>query len=245
MEDATATAERRPEALRSSEDHRVRVGRERRERMRAHLLLSVLQVCSKQTTRGPAVIDDVVRHANVARGTFYKYFDSLDQSISELGLQLAVEMAVGALSVYEELEDPVLRTATGFQIFLIRAIMEPTWGAFIAHIGLLSGDNLLTRKIRGDLQRGVDTGAYTVASVDVACDLLMGAKIEAIRRILKDGGSPGYVRAMASMVLRSFGVTAPEADRNVARAFDRLALEGPARIAWWPPSGNARTVLEC
>ena len=74
------------------EDHRVRVGRQKRERMRAHLLKSVFSVCSRETLRDPASIDDVVKDASVSRGTFYKYFDSLDEAISELGLQMADEM---------------------------------------------------------------------------------------------------------------------------------------------------------
>jgi len=44
-------------------DHRIRVGRERRERMRARLLHSVLQVRSNKTTRSPAMIDDVIKGA--------------------------------------------------------------------------------------------------------------------------------------------------------------------------------------
>lgn len=39
------------------------------------------------------MIDDVVRYAGVSRGTFYKYFDSFDQTVEQLGWQLAIEMA--------------------------------------------------------------------------------------------------------------------------------------------------------
>lgn len=214
------------------EDHRVRVGRERREKMRAHLLASVLAVCSGEH-REPAQIDDVVRHAEVSRGTFYKYFDSMDVAIAELALQLAEEMTDGILWIYDVLEDPVLRTATGFQMFLLRAIIEPEWGAFIAHIGLLSGDNLLTRKIRADIQLGIETGDYAVSSIELASDLLMGAKIEAIRRLISGGGTANYVRGMATLVLRSFGVSPAKAEKCVQRAYDRLAVEAPGKIIWW------------
>lgn len=217
------------------EDHRARVGRERRQRMRAHLLQSVMLVCSGNNGRTPAVIDDVTKHAQVSRGTFYKYFDSVEQAIGELGLQLAEEMTISVLSVYDVLEDPVLRTATGFQLFLVRAILEPDWAAFVAHIGLLTADNLLTRKIRADIQLGIETGDYAVPSLDVAGDVLMGAKIEAIRRIIKDGASTDYVHAVTSMVLRSFGVSASKADKSVMKAFNRLEQEAPAAIAWWRP----------
>lgn len=217
-----------------AEDHRVRVGRQRREKMRAHLLASVIAVCSGEH-REPAQIDDVITHAKVSRGTFYKYFDSMDQAIAELALQLAEEMTDGILWIYDVLDEPVMRTATGFQMFLLRAMMEPEWGAFIAHIGLLSGDNLLTRKIRNDIQLGIETGDYAVSSIELASDLLMGAKIEAIRRLITGGGTADYVRGMATLVLRSFGVSPAKAEKTVQRAFDRLFLEAPGKITWWRP----------
>ncbi len=215
------------------ENHRVRVGRERREKMRAHLLNSVLIVCSSEGRREPALIDDIVRHAAVSRGTFYKYFDSLDEAVAQLGLQLADEMTTGIGSVYDDLQDPLMRTATGFQMFLLRSIVEPRWGAFIAHIGLLSADNLFTRKIRDDIGLGVETGDYDVASIDLASDLLMGAKIEAIRRLIGGGGDAAYVRAMTGLVLRGFGVSPVKADKTVNRAFARLTIEAPSKITWW------------
>ncbi len=214
------------------EDHRTRVGRERRERMRKQLLQSVLAVCSGRGPAGAAVIDDVVRHASVSRGTFYNHFDSIEQAVSELGLQLADEMTDGILAVYDVLEDPILRTATGFQMFLVRAAVEPQWGEFIAHIGLLSDGHLFTSKIRSDIQLGVETGDYVVPSADIATDLLMGAKIEAIRRVLQ-GASLDYVQRMTSMVLRSFGVTPSKADKSVIVAYQRLEREAPGKIAWW------------
>ena len=215
------------------EDHRVRVGRERRARMQAHLLQSVLQVCSVESARDPASIDAVVGHAQVSRGTFYKYFDSLDDAIAELGLQLADEMTSGIAAVYDVLEDPVLRTATGFQMFLVRAVIEPEWGSFIAHIGLLRGDTLFTRKIEDDIRLGIETGDYAVPTVETARDLLMGAKIEAIRRLIDRGASSDYIHSMTSMVLRSFGVAPSKADKSVANAYSRLLAEAQGKILWW------------
>lgn len=218
-----------------AEDHRVRVGREKRNRMRTQLLAAVMKVYSQAGFDGSPVIDDVINAAKVSRGTFYKYFASLDQAVSELGLELADEMTAGILSVYDVLDDPVLRTATGFQMFLLRAMIDPEWGAFIAHIGLLSGDNLFTSKIQTDIALGIDTGDYVVDSIETATDLLMGAKAEAILRIIAGGRDAGYVRTMTTMVLRSFGVSPTKAEKSVRKAFDRLGVEAPGKISWWRP----------
>ena len=217
------------------EDHRVRVGRQRSEKMRAHLLQSVLEVCSDWTASSTPVIDDVIKHASVARGTFYKHFDSLEQAMAELAVQLGDEMTQGISSVYDVLEDPVMRTATGFQMFLIRAMLEPRWGAFITHIGLLSRDNLLTRKITDDIRLGVETGDYDVPSLEIASDILMGAKVEAIQRLIAGKGSRAYVQGVAAMVLRSFGVAPAKAEKSVERAWVRLHELAPGKIGWWRP----------
>ena len=223
-------------ALVAKEDHRVRVGREKRERMRSKLFHSVMVVCSGNPVKSPAVIDDVVRHADVARGTFYKYFDSLEQAIEQLALVLANEMTGAIGGVYEALEEPVLRTATGFQTFLLRGLMNKDWGRFFVHIGPLGEDgNLIANAIRNDLRRGIDGGHYRIPSIDIATDLLMGAKIEAIRRII--GGTVGldYIHRMTEMVLVSFGVAQDKAAAAVRTAYDRLATYGPDQLDWWRP----------
>ena len=58
----------------------------------------------------------------------------------------------------------------------------------------------------------------------------MGAKIEAIRRLISGGGTADYVRGMATLVLRSFGVSTAKYEKCVQRAYDRLAVEAPGRL---------------
>lgn len=218
----------------ATEDHRVRVARERRERTRAALLQSVLHVCSTVAPNDVASIDDVIRHAEVARGTFYKYFTSMDEAIAELGLFLADEMTASILSVYDVLESPPMRTATGFQMFLVRAMLQPRWAGFVARLGLLRGDNLFIRKVHSDIELGIQTGDYIVPSVKMAGDLLMGAKSEALLRIIENGGSLDYVCGTAGMVLRAFGVPPERATLTAESALSRLNDAAPGIVGWWP-----------
>src|ERR1700722_6965506 len=179
---ARTTPARRPVKRPVTEDHRVRVARERRERMRSALLQSVLHVCSTMSPSGVS-IDDVVRHAEVAHGTFYNYFTSMDEAIAELGLHMADEMTESIFPVYDALERPIMRTASGFQLFLVRGMLQPRWAGFVSRLGLLRGDNLFISKVHSDIELGTQTGDYAVASVEMAGDLLMGAKTEALLRI--------------------------------------------------------------
>ena len=60
----------------------------------------------------------------------------------------------------------------------------------------------------------------------------MGARIEAIRRLI-EGRGIDCIKAMAIMVLQSFGVAPAKADNSVVKAFRRLSLEAPGKITWW------------
>src|SRR5262249_15860536 len=180
------------------EDHRVRVARLKRERTRLQLLDAVMEVYPGQSGRGPAVIDDVIRVANVARGTFYKYFPSLEDAVSELGGKLADEMVAAIASLYDSLEDPVQRPAPGYQLCLSRAMIEPKWGEFVAHLNHLRPDNRLVIQITADLTKGVKAGAYDLRSVDVGVRLIIGTMIEGIKGIIEGSGSRNYIELLAA-----------------------------------------------
>ena len=216
------------------EDHRVRVAREKREKMRAHLLRSVMAVMSSDQSAGPRVIDDVIRHAEVSRGTFYKYFGSLEQAVAELGAALVEEMTAGIDLLYDKVEDPRRRTATGFQLFLHRARTDRAWGGFVAHIGLLSPSNRMIRHMSADIQRGIDSGYYALPSVECGLDLLVGTKIEAILRIIRGDRGRDYIEAMTAAVLRGFGCPPAEAQEIALSESARVIALAPSQLEWWP-----------
>ena len=204
--------------------------------MRAHLLDAVMVVCSSEGKGHAAVIDDVIRQAEVSRGTFYKYFDSLEQAVAALAHQMADEMAGGGIeTVYTSVTEPLLRTCTGFQLYLLRALIEPQWGDFFCHVGLLNSESALSAKIVGDIEAGIASGDYSVPSIQIALDMLIGTKVEAIRRLISGNAGPDYIVAMTSIVLRALGVSASKADYVSAAAFDRICGEAPQYLSWWKP----------
>ena len=216
------------------EDHRVRVAREKRTRMRTILLDSVVEVCSPRAGRNPAVIDDVIRHAGVSRGTFYKYFDSLDQAVREIAIQLADEMADTLTEMLKDEGEAALQFAISFQVFLHRASRDHAWGGFVCHLGLLSEKTSdgLARGLRSDLERGMATGAFQLKSIDFAADMVLGTIVEAVLRIISQSTPVDYIQIMTEMVLRGLGMEAGQAIALVQRAHARLVAEGPAKTLW-------------
>jgi AcrR family transcriptional regulator len=226
---------RRKKIADTDEDHRVRVAREKRQRTRAQLLDAVMSAYGERSGAGPAVIDDVIRVADVSRGTFYKYFPSLEEAVSELGAKLADEMVAAIATLYDTVQDPVQRSATGFQLYLSRAKIEPKWGEFLAHLNHLKSDNRLVVQISSDLKRGVKAGTYDLRSVEVGVRLILGAMIEGIKGIVEGVGSRAYIEDLTGMMLRGIGVPPRAADSAVRLTSRRLHKEGPEKLPWWQP----------
>ena len=216
------------------EDHRIRVARERRERTRAHLLNAVLSVYPGNGEGAPAVIDDVIREANVSRGTFYKYFPSLEDAVAELGNKLADETAEAYATILAAFPDPLDRLANAIQLILFRAAAEPRWGLFAAHINHLRGGyNPALHGVTTNLSQGLASGAFNFESIDAAVDLTAGAIIEGIRRLISGSGSAKYIEEITAFVLRGLGAAPASAKRASMSARQRLSEKGELLAQGW------------
>jgi AcrR family transcriptional regulator len=216
-------------------DHRVRAAHTKRVRTRAQILDAVLAAYPGSESEGPATVDAVLEKAKLSRATFYKYFTSLEQAVEELGSQLADELAVSYASIYREMEDPKERAATGFQLFLSRAAIEPNWGSFVSHAYNLNRDQGLLKQITQDLRAGIDSNDFVINDLDIAVDLVIGIKIEAIRQLKHKQQPRRYIEGITSMMLRSLCVSPDHADLATRRASDALHREAPTTLPWWSP----------
>ena len=201
--------------------------------MESHLLRSVLKVFQGRSSTERVVIEDVIREADVARGTFYQYFPSLNDAVAQLAGTITEDMLTSVLTVYDPLVDPRMRTACGFQMYLLRASMDKGWGAFLMHIGLLQVDSAMLAKIVDDITLGVRTGDFDVSSIDAAAELVLGTKTQAIGRIVAGHADLSYIHAVTEQLLRSSGVNRAQARLSVSDAYDHIKREAPGNIAWW------------
>ncbi len=234
MSSANQRATREPKAG-AAEDHRTRVAREKRARMRAHLLQAVVSVHETSLHGDRAVIDDVIRRANVARGTFYQHFSSLDDAIAESSSTMVAEMAAGADAVYSSIEDPAMRVATGFFSFLFRASMDRPWGAFLLQ-SRLEDDNVITRRIRADLKAGVTAKIFSLPSLEAGVDMLLGTLRQSVRRLVVENGELRAAQDVGQVVLRGFGLSTEDARKTARRAYENLSKRGPELLPWWDPA---------
>lgn len=219
-------------------DFRVRAAALKRDRMRARLIAATMDAYVDAGVGRPPVIDDVIRIAEVSRGTFYKYFDSLDEVLAEIGRQVAGEMLSSFERLFAGVDDGAVRSAAGPLMAMARAAMEPRHGAFIARVDFieyLGSEDPRSLIVRRCLADGREQGRLKFESLDAAVDLVIGVSVEGARRVLKSRVLDGaYIRESATLVMLGLGLSRRQAAQAVAASWQHLQ-KNAAELHWWKP----------
>ncbi|MDB5687696.1 MAG: TetR/AcrR family transcriptional regulator [Rhizorhabdus sp.] len=220
-----------------SEDFRVRVAAQRRGKMRARLLDALLDIHGTQRSGVHLVIDDVIRAADVSRGTFYKYFESLEEAVAALGEQLASEMMADFQRLFGDEPDPAVRAFGGSAMTIARAWHDPRWGSFTSRVDYVDffdrqdGFDLI---VRSCLVQAREQGQMRFASLDAALDLVIGSAVEGQRRMVRGYDRPrAYVDALLGQVYAGLGMAPDTAAAAMAAAWGRIVSGAPG-LGWWP-----------
>ena len=217
-----------------TEDHRVRVARERRHRMRARLLNGVMTSYARRRPQYPPSVEDVVEEADVSRATFYKYFNSVEEAIAAIGRELVDEMVANLISLYGDKNDAFFRLTTGIQLFMLRSVIDPQWGAFVARTDELAQDTEPLKGITAHLIEARRQGFLTFEEAEAAATLTVGTMMEAIRFMVRSGqrGRP-YVEELSAMILRGLGLSMDKARTVVQERWAFIETVAPGRLSWW------------
>src|SRR5215472_6093404 len=140
MRPRSSTSARKP-------DHRTRVGHARSERMKVRILAAALEVFAEKGPEAP-VVDDFVRAAGIARGTFYNHFQSVEELLESTSIW-TIESAVQAIDhSLRGVSGPALRFGTGIRLFLASAEANPVWCRFVARVWKLGALEIPRRDLR-------------------------------------------------------------------------------------------------
>ncbi|BCH21569.1 TetR/AcrR family transcriptional regulator [Mesorhizobium sp. L-8-3] len=211
---------------------RAEIGREKRARTRAELVAAANSLFAKQAVES-VTVDDVVREAGVAKGTFYVHFDGLQALSSAVAEELVQTfdelLQTGRLSV----DDPALRVAFGSSSFIDKALKDPRWASLVARMAAAApeGGELLRRRLFEDLQRFSQDMTGGTASAELNLEIVIGIMLQLMRAIGEGRLSSLDRDAAVSAVLRAIGLNARQAKSALARV--SALAEGAA------PNGRA------
>ncbi len=167
----------------------------------------------------------IAEAADTAHGSFYNHFSSKDDILAAV----FEDTLTLQFSLLEErnrgVEDPAERVSVAHRHLLAAVRADPDWGWLILRLDVPYGivEDVLGADATNDLQAGIRTGRFAVASPAVALHAAGGALIGLVHLILRDGLGDEADVAHAEGVLRSFGVEPRE-----AAAIARRPLPEPA-----------------
>ena len=216
------------------EDHRIRVAKQRRERMVARLLQSVMECYALHVLSGPPTVEEVVARADVSRATFYKYFNSVEEAIEQRASKLVDEMIASLEGIVDQQVRPILQVTLAQHLFLLRSVLDPTWAAFVARSDLLRQNGVLFQGITRHLTASLEKSEVTFVNADAARNLAIGAMREAIRTIAQTSSpSRDFVDEVTTMILVGLGVQREAARSLVTEATIFIRGAAPDRLSWW------------
>ena len=195
-----------------AEDHRTRVGAQRREKTRNRLIETALAVFAEKGPDAPG-IEDFIAAAGVARGTFYNYFRTTGELLSAIAGEISDEVLGVVDPLVREVDDPPLRVATGSRLYMRMACRYPLWGAFITRVGTKRGSRgrLLDVYLTRDIELAIAAQRFDVADVVVARDIALGSIMYGIETMLQPDAPADYAEQSMFALMRAFGIGRKEA----------------------------------
>lgn len=197
-------------------NHQKRAGIERRERTRALLIRSAIDVFARLGPDAP-VVDDFIAAAGVARGTFYNYFKTAHELLAAVTEELNEEVLGMVDPQVLRYDDPAVRFCVGTRLYVHFALRYPVWGTFLTRIGPAHAvrGRRMDRYLMRDLELGLSSGRFAAGSALVVRDMILGSLFFGIETLLTEGGGAQHIEDMLYTVLHGIGLPADEA-RDIA-----------------------------
>ncbi len=209
-------------------DFRTRVAAEKRERMRTRLIESALQVFNDKGAEA-TVIDDLITHAQVSRGTFYNHFRTTDEAMAAVLQELGNELLMLVDAAIVDRPDPAERLACGVRMVLHAARQYPQAGRFISRVGVARSLDKMPSLgyLMRDLIEATQAGRFTLSDPMLGMDLVVGTTSAALFSLNARTSTPDdYPQEIAFHILLGLGMT---------RAAARKLVDKPIQAVQLPP----------
>lgn len=196
----------------------------RRSRTRQALLAAAQDLFAEHPIDAVA-IDDIVRAAKVAKGTFYNHFADRDDLVRTLLVAIRARIEATVDSVNAGVEDPARRVVRGVCAYVRYALDEPRNTRILLRALPPRGVTVsrLNKGVLDDLSAGLAAGRFTLATTEAGLLLVLGVSQVAMARAIDDGAvALPLAQQLCDMLLKGLGVSADEADRIAAQAADDI-----------------------
>ncbi len=195
---------------------RAEIGRERRAKTRAQLLAAAKSLFARRAIES-VTVDDVVKEAGVAKGTFYIHFKDLQELIATVAVELVATidslLQPGRLS----LADPAHRIAFGCCCFIDKAFGDPEWAGVVARMAAAAPKGVENARFHlfEDLSQLPDSLPGNVPP-GLALEIVAGIMLQLASAIAERRLSPGDREVAVGAILRAIGLGTREVKAALA-----------------------------
>lgn len=195
------------------QDHRVRVAATRREEMQNSLMFSALVLASDKSIH-EIDVDDIIQQAEVSRGSFYKYFPSVQALVPALASQLAHELTAELDAITHQIPSTATRLVLSAKLTMRRLVKAKVLGNFLIQLPWpnQNAEFNVFKNISSDIELGIKEGLFTKMPASIGCNLFVGSLIGGIHVMLSKSSSASYENKVLYPALIGLGLASTTAD---------------------------------
>jgi AcrR family transcriptional regulator len=215
----------------------------RAERTRAALIAAGRRLFSERPVDA-VTVDDIVRAAEVAKGSFYNHFTDREALVRAISDEIRVRIEHAVDQANTGVEDPARRVARAVCTYFRFALDEPERAGVLVrvHSGPTSLTAPLNQGLVSDLSKGLAEGRFAIATLEAAALFVMGSSLLVLVRLVR-APTPSLAVSLAqqicALLLRGLGVPAVEGDLIAAQASDEIVRVGAYADAFDSPVGRS------
>lgn len=188
-------------------ERRAQIGEEKRARTRSKILETAFNLIGREKGRF-TLVEEVCQQSGISRGTFYNYFNGVEELFEALCYELSHDFNNAVLALVEEMDSDVERVSAAIRYYLERAITDKPWGWAMVNIsisGYIFGIETY-KHAESTIRDGLDSGAFKIKNLSLGRDMLLGATFGAMITCLRDEADENYPSEIALEILLGLGV---------------------------------------
>lgn len=185
-------------------------------------------------------VDEIVQAAAVGKGSFYNHFADRDALVRAIASEIRATVEAAVTHANAGVEDPARRLARAVCTYLRFAVDSAESAGVLVqiHSGATSLSAPLNRGLVADIETGLSSGRFTVATVEAGVLYVLGVTQLALVRVVQEPAQAHAIslaQQMCALILRGLSVPGAEADLIAAQASDEVVRKGIAA----PPASPA------
>jgi AcrR family transcriptional regulator len=188
-------------------ERRAQIGEEKRARTRTKILETAFSLIGREKGRF-TLVEEVCQLSNISRGTFYNYFNGVEELFDALCYELSHDFNNAVLALVAEMNTDVEKVSAAIRYYLKRASTDKAWGWAMVNIsinGYIFGIET-HRHAESTISDGISSGAFKVQNLSLGRDMLLGATFAAMISCIRDQADDDYPAQIAYEILLGLGV---------------------------------------